>query len=543
MKFIKDAQSDTACVYLDLEDTKLPNIASGADIEPLLHFDTDTYNNLKTTKSEDLFNNTFLYPNMFLNSLPEELKVIFAMSIITMHHDIVCTINTDNINLDDPFAASANNTKMYELEERLANTIRELDDVNGLNLYNRVQDFTNEYISLIEVDGIGERPQDSDEMTFYPADQRVLAAMFVICKLFAVISGTFIERCKSIDMDRSLISNHCLTMFKYILRKDDERIRIYNKLYNYIQRTVASCLKGKPEKEANRIYNGDIADTIVDKTMAEIFTRKAIIVNLAKPDTNIMIYINTSAQAQANNGNKGNTANTCIRYRSTPDENMYTDSEEGNDSILEIESANTSCTADINVIISFAITDIVKRYTKRYGFNEEDINSSIAYYSEINHISLNPINTYLISILFGNDLMGARSVELLTSKDLAVLTTIMQLYFIDHGYLDLVHLVALVPTGGIKGTLTGSESKLRSAYMNNHAYRACAEKFLFSINDVSWNTSLAELIKNVTTNRYTINTAVTIWSTMDQEPANGYEYIAPDTLGESICRLILECTK
>ena len=48
MKFIKDAQSDTACVYLDLEDTKLPSIASGADIEPLLHFDTDTYNNLKT---------------------------------------------------------------------------------------------------------------------------------------------------------------------------------------------------------------------------------------------------------------------------------------------------------------------------------------------------------------------------------------------------------------------------------------------------------------------------------------------------------------
>ena len=40
MRFIKDVAADTACVYLDLEDTKLPDNL-GVNIEPLLHFNID----------------------------------------------------------------------------------------------------------------------------------------------------------------------------------------------------------------------------------------------------------------------------------------------------------------------------------------------------------------------------------------------------------------------------------------------------------------------------------------------------------------------
>lgn len=119
----------------------------------------------------------------------------------------------------------------------------------------------------------------------------------------------------------------------------------------------------------------------------------------------------------------------------------------------------------------------------------------------------------------------------------------MQMYFITYGYYDLVHLVSLVNTGGIKASLTGSESKLKSAYMNNKAFRVCSERFKFEINNVTWCTSLANIIKTITTYRYQINTAFSIWTLLDHEPLNGYEYVAPDTLGESICRLILKCTE
>ena len=83
MRFIKDAASDTACVYLDLEDTKLPNL--GVDIEPLLHFNISTYANLKPSSTEQSFDETFKFPNMFLQTLTEEQRVLFAANIIVMH--------------------------------------------------------------------------------------------------------------------------------------------------------------------------------------------------------------------------------------------------------------------------------------------------------------------------------------------------------------------------------------------------------------------------------------------------------------------------
>ena len=546
MRFIKDAASDTACVYLDLEDTKLPDNL-GINIEPLLHFNIDTYNNLKPSATDAEFDITFQYPNMFLQTLTEEQRALFAANIIVMHNDIICTINSNNINLDDPFAVNKNNTTMYSLEDRLANMISRMDDPDQLDLYNKIFEFSNENISLLEQEGIGERPQDSAEKTLWPYELRIIAALFVMCKLFTVIIGTFIERCKALDMDRNLIETHCVSIFKYVLRKDDMRKYLYDKLYAYINDTILRAIKQMKnynQKEANYLYNGNTPDTVVDKAMAQLFTRKAIIVNLAQENTSLGTYIHSTAKQLAQHCGKNSTdSKISIRYRSTPNENPYADSEEGNDSILEVESANTTCTADVNVIISFAVDDIVKNYINKYGFSADTVNKIIAYYTEVNHISLTPINSYLLCILFGNDLMGSKSIELLTGKDLAKLTAIMQLYFIEHGYTDLVHLVSLSTTGGFKSNLTGSESKLKSAYMNNHAYRSCADRFKFEINDVKWCTSLDATIKAVTTYKYVVNTAFVIWSIMDQDPLNGYEYVAPDTLGESICRLILECTE
>lgn len=544
MKFIKDAASNTACVYLDLEDTKLPNL--GFDVEPLLHFNISTYANLKPSNDDSAFDATFKFPNMFLQTLTEEQRTLFAANIIVMHNDIICTLNSMNINLDDPFAVNRNNSIMYDLEDRLAKLIVAVDDENQLDLYNKMLEFSNIHVSLAEQPNLGERPQDSTEKTLWTSELRIIAALFMMCKLFTVIVGTFIERCKDLNMDKSIIETHCMSIFKYILRKDDTRIYIYDKLYSYISDTIVRVItdpKDYKEAEANYLYNGNTPETITDKAVAQLFTRKAITVDLSTPNTNLGAYIHNVAKNIAHNGGNSNSTKISVRYRSAPNENPYADSEEGNDSILEVESANTICTADVNSIISFAVDDVVKRYIHAYCLNESIVNKVISYYTDVNHISLTPINSYLLCILFGNDLMGSKSIELLTGKDLAKLTAVMQLYFIEHGYMDLVHLVSLSTKGGLKASLTGSESKLKSAFMNNKAYRLCADRFKFELDDVKWNTSLEATIKAVTTYKYVVNTAFAVWAILDQDPMNGYEYIAPDTLGESICRLILECTE
>ena len=156
---------------------------------------------------------------------------------------------------------------------------------------------------------------------------------------------------------------------------------------------------------------------------------------------------------------------------------------------------------------------------------------------------LNITNSYILGILFGNELLGAKSIELLSCKDLAALIVVAQMYFITVGYDELVHLLSLTPTTTRKSTNTGAESRLMSIYRSNAAYSRCAERFIYDVGEVSWHTSLDELIGTIVTNKYNINTANVIWGAMDLEPHNGVEYFASDNLGELICKLILECTE
>ena len=543
MKFIKDTTSSEACVYLDLEGLQLPNM--GFDPEPLLHFNADTYSTLKPSAAQDRFDITFYYPNLFLETLNDQEKLLFAATIITMHYSIITEINPENINLDshNPDVIRNNDMIMYRLEDKLAQRIASLDDPDKLNLYERLQWFCNENVTIEESDDVGEAPQHTPEKTFYLADQRILAALFVLCKLFTVILGVFIERCKQIELDHSLIDIHAYTMFKYILRNDKIRAQLYDKLVNYITNVIVKAMEAnKNGMSANCIYNGDTLDIIIDKTLSQLFARKAVITDLMKKDSKLMKYIFSSIRQAAQNYHKGSKDKIRILYRDMP-RGSDSKGEENNDSMLEVESANTKNTADTDMIISFAVQDIVNRYTTGYGFDRDMVDSAIAYYSTINHLTLNITNSYILGILFGNDLMGAKSIELLSSKDLAALVTIAQLYFINNGYDELIHLVSLAPTTYRKEALTGGESRLRSAYMNNQAYRACSDRFTFTIANISWCTSLGELINDITTNRYTVDTANAIWSMMDRTPTNGIDYIAPDTLGEVICRLILDCTE
>ena len=547
MKFIKDTTSSTACVYLDLEgldiSKQLPN--PSLNIEPLLHFNTDMYNNLKPSATQESFDITFYYPNLFLETLNDDEKLFFASNLVFMHYCIITEINRNNIDLTnrDPDIIRRNDTIMYTLEDKLAHIITSLDSPTTLNLYERLQWFCNEHIKLADLDNIGEMPQHSAEKTFYISDQRILATLFVMCKLFSVIIGAFIYNCKLIDLDRSLIEIHAYTILKNILKNDETRDRLYNKLVNYVTCVLVKTLDANKGMCANNIYNGDTLDITIDKALATLFTRKAIIMNLSQEDSKLMKYVFSNIKAPVQNYNKGGKNKTRIQYRQIPNGGNESRGEENNDSILEVESANTKNTADTDVLITFAVQDIVNRYIHEYSWNRAEIENAIEYYTNFSHVMLNITNSYILGILFGNDLLGAKSIELLTCKDLAALIVVAQMYFITVGYDELVHLLSLTPTTTRKSTNTGAESRLMSIYRSNAAYSRCAERFIYDVGEISWHTSLDELISTIVTNKYNINTANVIWGAMDLEPHNGVEYFASDNLGELICKLILECTE
>ena len=200
-------------------------------------------------------------------------------------------------------------------------------------------------------------------------------------------------------------------------------------------------------------------------------------------------------------------------------------------------------TADFQVMIEFAIEDLHKRFCVEHDLDIDAVNQAITHYSSAKHLVLDITNSYLLSIMFGGDLCGARSVEMLSSKDLAILIAMMQVYLISIGMRDLVHVVSLITKGEPRSdNKTGAEMDLISNWRNSTVANNCDARFPYSVNGIYWWTSLKKLIDTLVTTKYFYNTAPVIWEMLGEPNRNGQMFTAPANLATMICSCILQAT-
>lgn len=518
MKFEKRIDSSgKSYVFLNLEGLELPGV--NFDIEPLLSFKIETYAVLKANAPAFNWEVVFGTTHKFLKTLSKEEQQKFASMIIFMHYRIMQDMNTEQ-DLDGEV--------MMKLEKELSHILANFD--KEIDLLPRLTAFTEKNIPIHSFKGVGERAQDTEKMTFYRDDVVRLTAVVLLCKLMTPILGIFIESCKK-RMDNAHKEIHCVAILKDILEYRD--LALTEKLNYFITRIIKPMLK---RVKLTHVYNGYTFSVITQQIYAAMLTRRFIAVDLFKPNGNLITYVTSCARAAAQTQFSSTGFKNAVVEIILPKDQS---SEEGNVSNLEAESRSSTKTADFNIIISSAVSQLKGRFVTEHELNMDAIESAEAYYST-NHIFSTPSNNYLLGILFDTYLCGAKSIELLEMKSLNTLIPIMQAYFIQQGYFDLVDIVSARPTGQLKTFLTGGESQLKTTWENSFEYRNCVQKFPYNVNDMKWDSGLKDIVENITTEAYRINTAPSLLALLNEESRNGDIYMAPSGLSKSICAFILQ---
>ena len=518
MRFVKRIDDiGKAYVYLDLEGLEIPNV--DLDIEPLKCFRIETYAVLKAGSDDFEWNVVFSLVHRFFDTMtPEELRK-FAAMIIYMHYEILLNMGGDQ-DLDG--------VVMTALEARLSKLLAEYD--LETNLMNRLVEFTQINVPIQLFNGVGERAQDTAEMTFYRDDVVKLTAVFLLCKMMTPILGIFIESCKK-RMDNAYKEIHAVAILKNIIANRMQPL--IDKLQNFIARIIKPMLNNKVN--LTHIYNGFTFSTILQQIWGSMMTRRSIAVDLEKPNGNLITYVTSCARAAAQTQFSSTGFKTAVAEIISPKDQAS--EEDGNVSTLEAESKSSTKTSDFSLLIKASVSQLSIRFVSEHSLDRDMIAAASAYYYT-NHVSLTPCNSYLLGTLFDSYLCGAKSVEMLSGLDLNILIPIMQAYFIQQGYYDIVHAVSVVPTGTQKSFLTGSDTQLRSSWNSSFEYRNCDAKLPYCVGDLRWDTGLKDIVENFTSEILMFNTAPVFWEALQDTPKNGELFAAPDSLAKTICALI-----
>lgn len=516
MKYVKKTDDiGKAIVHLDLEGLEL-NL--DYDITPLLNYKIETYAVLKANASEFQWNTVFGLPNAFMSTMSDSDKRDFVQVLSLMHYRILAEMGANQV-LDG--------TKMITLESELSKTLNDLDQ--KISLYPKIVDFVEKHVPIQSFAGAGERAQDSVAMTYYRDDVVQLTSVALMSKLLAPIFGIFIESCKK-KMDNSYKEMHCAAILKDIL--DNRARELLEKTTNFIRQVIKHIL---PQAELTQIYNGYTVNVIVQQILSNILVRRFVTVDLLKDKGNLVTYVTSCSRAAAQTQFSSTGFKTSASTIKLPEDEAS--KEDGNLSNLEAESKSSSCTADYALLAKAAMHQLSQRFPMQYELDTEllaDMQGFHAY----QHTVLTPINAYIMDIVFGDDLGGGRSIELLDGPSLNTILPILQLYLWKHGYRELVHAVTLVPTGQLKSFMTGVDTQLRATWNNSYEYRNCEQIFPYAVNNLRWDTGLKTIVESVTTEQYLYNTAPAMWEHMEEQVHNGELYITPEGLSKAICTLI-----
>ena len=513
MKFVKKKNEiGKAYTYLDTEDLDLSSIPY--DTEKLREFHIETYAVLKFA-----WNVVFGSVHEFINEMKEEEQIDFATMIVVMHYHIVTDLNTNTELLQG--------NEVIQLETKLSQILNAYDQ--KYNLVNRLIDFANRKVPIHSFAGVGERDQDSADMTFYRDDVVRLTAAALLCKMLTPIFGTFIEACKK-RSDNSYKEIHAFAILKDIMANRLQALM--DKVDHFVAKIIKPILN---KVNLTHLYNGFTFNVIKEQIKAYMFVRRFIAVDLFKENGNLMTYVTACARAAAQTQFDSTNLKIAVSEIITPRDSSTDD--DGNVSTLEAESRSSSRTSDYTLIIEMAVAKLAERFPLEYGLNKDRIDAAKAYY-DINHVEQTDINRYLLCLIFGNDLGGAKSVESLTGDDTNMLVAILQEYLLVQGYGDILPAVSVTPTGNIKTFLTGSDTQLRATWNTSFEYRNCDDAMPYSCNDIRWDTGLKAIVDNVTTEELLTNTAPIFLEELHSDITNGQVYTVPETLAKSICSLI-----
>lgn len=529
MKFVRvdNGTSSSCTIRLDLEDMRLELKSSTGEVIPedkialLLDFPSSTFKNIN--KPDPIaWNNIFSLPEKFFATLTEQERIKLATLYATCNGAMMVVLNEPTVSSDTLLA----------LEAKLSSYIADLD--RQIDLVPKLIKFAEANITFPNMNGVGERPQDSHEMTFYRDDTLLLNTLSILGKVLMPIFTTFMDKCR-MHLRNDLKEVHCATLLKDIIH--NRLSAIAAKLVGYV---VGLSKSNTTNLTPTQIYVGSTPLNVIEKSYASLLVKKLVSVDITKK-SNIAIYLSTCIRSNNSNSNKSSKGSALNMF--TPNDDApgsLMGGDDGNTSILEAEAMVSSKTDDCDIIIAEAVKHVRSQFTLDYDLDMDDLEKLENYY-RVNHITTTKFNTYMCSLVFGDYILGAKSTELLTNDALISLVSLLQLYLLAQGepYSDLVHLLTAVPTETYKARMSGVDVQVRASYMNTYEYRNCCERYNLIFDNLDWSTGLRGFIDELTSRVYTTNTAPLIYEKLNMESLNGSSIETPLSVGKALCALAL----
>ena len=222
MKFSQyQTDSGKFLVYIDPESTNLPIpneiVSNGTTIalntdekkqlyfenayKQLLLFNVETYD---TLKKHDLSSWDVVFGpiNKFLKNLDDDIKIQICMTFMKMHM-YLNEMTSENI---------------LDVIQELGTMLNDLDATT--DICSKLEVFVNNDIPIPNLEDVGSRPQDTEQMTFRRPHVLQLTAIALLCKLLAPVFGQFFWQYKrNTSVDNNVKEIHCGTIFTTLFNR------------------------------------------------------------------------------------------------------------------------------------------------------------------------------------------------------------------------------------------------------------------------------------------------------------------------------------
>lgn len=530
-------------VYFNISDLNIP---MAKQVEPYLHFRIKTYQNLnKVDSSGIVFDVTFGQVNKFFTTLDVKDQTKIAMTIISMHHDIL------------NFLEKADPNKLVELTSRLGLMLNDLD--LETDMCTKIKWYVHNNIPLGQrIPGSGKRAQDTSALTFTDADILDMLSIALLCKLLGPIFGQMIEVCKIVNGGRQK-EVLCVTILSDLFKKnrpsrvvitDEEKEKcpwlvfyptvwhdIVVKFVNYISHNIKREFKEDMTSIFSSMSHSSTQSALTQGIYAQLLVKNFVNVNL-KFDKNIMTYVISTIKSIASSKMKTITNNPV--YERKPMEDG--DGDENNVSQLENDSIISSKMLDVPAIISSMAPVVIKRMILfNQNLNDDDFTKVISFYNK-HPIKPNIINTTLNCIFYRKVLAGGKSVLHLNSNEYNMVTAYLQMYLICNcGAVELGHMLTADRSLHAKLVQNENDERILVSYRNSPAYRNCIDRYSKAPSGMSgnqWEVRIKEIVDSIVLNHHVYHTAPYIWDSLKEDNHNGEVIINTPKMVENISYFI-----
>jgi hypothetical protein len=321
------------------------------------------------------------------------------------------------------------NTTIYD-------TFTEIDFIERVSNYV----ITDDKITIPNLANKGERPRDTEAMTFYREHYDSINKIVVMNKVLFPIFGEIIYKVSVIDE----LSNKLKEMFAAgILNKvlAVHFSEIISKLQNYIAVIVSKTL---PNDELLS-FQGFTKDNMADDKLVKMLVKNFINIRLYREKGNIMTSISVAVRKSTTSDTN---ANRSVVYmpRNAPDQMSDEDS---NTSTMEHEGHMFSETIDISTLVQFGVTRYIDDIVSSTPRIKEVFDPTYTFYTR-SPFPPSPVNELILAIFINSIIGNAYGVKHINDQSFIKLVTLIQIYMVDHDFHQLVPLMSMKYLGEAK---------------------------------------------------------------------------------------------